>query len=193
MLVHSQEKPIHCPHCNYRCKRRWDLQKHLVSMHSGRPRRKRHEEEACTLLSEIGIIYEREKVIHFPSPAPRKFARVDVYVRALWGCIVFEVDEYAHSGYDVEYECTRMALIHRAMSAKLGGHIHLIRYNPHPIRGKRAHTPDERRAHISRALAHVPSECLTITYLFYRMASDGYPEIASSPAYRLKRYVRAMS
>ena len=107
-LVHVEEKHIQCPHCTYRCRRRQDLQKHIVAMHSGRPRSKRHEEACCALLSEIGVSYEREVVVNFTSPAKRKYARVDFFWRAAFGAVVFEVDEYAHSGYDVEYECTRM-------------------------------------------------------------------------------------
>ena len=129
-------------------------------------------------------------MINFPCTAQRKYARVDVFVRTLWGCIVFEVDEYAHSMYCVEYECQRMALIHSTLSAASGGLLHVIRYNPHNIRGKLPPTIDERRTHIRRALAHVPSEELTITYLFYRMASDGYPEISMGPEYSLNRHVR---
>ena len=144
MLVHVEEKPIQCLHCNYSCKRRWDLHKHIVAMHSGKPRRKLHEEHACALLSEIGIAFQMEVIVHFPCPAKRKYARVDFFWRTTFGSVVFEVDEYAHRGYDVEYECQRMALIQRTISAQIGGCLHIIRYNPHPIRGKKAPTKEER-------------------------------------------------
>ena len=59
MLVHAEEKPIQCPHCNYRCRRNMDLRKHIISMHTGRPRRKRSEEALCALLSEMGVPFKR--------------------------------------------------------------------------------------------------------------------------------------
>ena len=135
MLVHAETKPLQCPHCKYRCKRRMDLNKHLASMHSGNSRRKHHEEVTCALLAELGVVFEREVVVHFPVPARRKYARVDVFWRTTFGAVIFEVDEYAHRAYEVEYECQRMILIQKALSAKLGGHLHIVRYNPHPIRG----------------------------------------------------------
>ena len=193
MLVHEEEKQIQCPQCSYRCRRRMDLNKHSVAMHSGKPRRKRHEEAACTLLSEIGIIYEREVVVRFPCPAERKYARVDLLWRTSFGSVVFEVDEYAHRGsrYSVQYECQRMALIHRTISDNLGGSLHIIRYNPHPIRGKPAPTTQDREGQIRSALAHTPSSAgLTITYLFYHTTGEGYPEISLRPGYSLKQHIR---
>ena len=158
-------------------------------MHSGKPRRKHHEEVTCALLSELGVVFEREVVVHFPVPARRKYARVDVFWRTAFGAVIFEVDEYAHRGYEVEYECQRMILIQKALSAKLGGHLHIIRYNPHPIRGLPAPTRDERELQIRSALEYEPKG-LAITYLFYHKADDGYPEIALSPGYNLRQHIR---
>ena len=194
MLVHQEEKRIQCPHCNYCCRRLMDLRKHIVSMHSGRPRRKRYEESCCALLSEMSVPYQREVTIQFPCPAKRKYARVDIFWRTPFGSVIFEVDEYAHRGprYDVEYECQRMALIHSTISAKLGGCLHIIRYNPHPIRGKPAPTREEQECSIRSALAFEPASGvdLVITYLFYHLTEDGYPEIAMRPEYTLKEHVR---
>ena len=192
MLLHEDEKRIDCPHCHYRCRRSTDLKRHLLSMHSGKPRRKRSEEACCGLLAQMGVSYEREVVIRFPCAlAARKFARVDLFWRTHFGAVVFEVDEYAHCGsrYGIEYECQRMLLIHQQLSGKIAGHLHIIRYNPHPIRGEPAPTNEEREKHIRLALAYEPVDELTITYLFYHL-KDGYPEIALSPEYTLKEYIR---
>ena len=192
MLVHQEEKHIQCPHCNYRCRRLMDLKKHVVSMHTGRPRRKRYEEACCALLSEMGVPYEREVTIQFPCPAKRKYARVDIFWRTAFGSVILEVDEYAHRGYDVEYECQRMALIHSTISAKVGGCLHIIRYNPHPVRGKQKPTREDQESLIRSALAFEPPSgvALVITYLFYHARDDGYPEIVMRPEYTLRDHVR---
>ena len=194
MLVQEEEKHTQCPHCNYRCRRLMDLKKHIVSMHTGRPRRKRYEEACCALLSKMSVPYEREVTIQFPCPAKRKYARVDIFWRTAFGSVILEVDEYAHRGsrYDVEYECQRMALIHSTISAKIGGCLHIIRYNPHPIRGQSAPTREEQESLIRCALAFEPPNgvALIITYLFYHASDDGYPEIVTRPEYTLREHVR---
>ena len=194
MLVHEEEKHIQCPRCNYRCRRLMDLKKHIVSMRTGRPLRKRYEEACCALLSEMSVPYEREVTIQFPCSAKRKYARVDIFLRTAFGTVIFEVDEYAHRGsrYDVEYECQRMALIHSTISAKFGGCLHIIRYNPHPVRGKAAPTKEEQEDSIRSTLAFEPPSgtALVITYLFYHARDDGYPEIVMRPEYTLKEHVR---
>jgi len=141
----------------------------------------------------MGVPYEREVVIRFPGTtlAARKFARVDLFWRTHFGAIILEVDEYAHCGsrYGIEYECQRMLLIHQQLAGKIAGHLHIIRYNPHPIRGEPAPTNEEREEQIRLALAYEPVDELTITYLFYHLR-DGYPEIALSPEYTLKGHIR---
>jgi len=189
MLVHDEEKRFKCPQCNYHCKRLMDIKKHLVCMHSGRPRRKRCEEDCCATLSEMRVPYQREVVVKFHVPtAPRRFARIDLFWQTPFGAIAFEVDEYAHKGYSVEYECQRMALIFEEFSQKFG-RLHIIRYNPHPIRGEPHPTKEEREEQIELALSYEPLLPLTISYLFYHM-KDGFPEIALSPQYTLKDHVR---
>ena len=194
MLVHQEEKRIQCPHCNYRCRRLMDLRKHIVSMHSGRPRRKRYEESCCALLSEMSVPYQREVTIQFPCPAKRKYARVDLFWRTVFGSVIFEIDEYAHrgAGYHLEYECQRMEMIHSTISGKIGGCLHIIRFNPNPVRGKATPTREEHRDSIRSALAFVPPSGvhLVITYLFYHARDDGYPEIVMRPEYTLKEHVR---
>ena len=139
----------------------------------------------------MGVPYEREVVIRFPcnTVAARKFARVDLFWRTHFGAIILEVDEYAHTGYGIQYECQRMLLIHQQLSEKIGGHLHIIRYNPHPIRGGPAPTDEEREEQIRLAMSYEPVDELIITYLFYHL-KDGYPEIALSPEYTLKEHIR---
>ncbi len=141
----------------------------------------------------MGVPYEREVVIRFPGAthAARKFARVDLFWRTQFGAIILEVDEYAHCGsrYGIEYECQRMLLIHQQLAGKIAGHLHIIRYNPHPIRGEPAPTNEEREEQIRLAMSYEPVDELTITYLFYHL-KDGYPEIALSPEYTLKEHIR---
>ena len=170
-----------------------DLRKHHASMHNGKPRRKRHEESFSEYLQTLGVPYQRELVIRFPISAQRRFARVDFFWRTGFGSIVFEIDEYAHHGsrYGIDYECQRMKFIHTELSTKFGGSIHIIRYNPHPIRDKPPATQEEREKAIQRTLAFNPSGSpLTITYLFYHTDDAGFPEIARQPEYTLKNHIR---
>jgi hypothetical protein len=191
MVVHDEEKHFQCAECHYSCRRLMDIRKHVVSMHTGRPRRKRSEEACCSLLSEMRVPFEREVVIRFQFPsAPHKFARVDIFWQTGFGAILFEVDEYAHKGprYCIDYECQRMSLIFEALSKKFS-RIHIIRYNPHPVRGLRKPTDEERKEQIRLALSLDPQRPLTISYLFYHMR-DGFPEISLSPLYTLREHIR---
>jgi len=165
MLVHDEEKRFKCTQCSYCCKRLMDIKKHLVCMHSGRPRRKRSEEDCCATLSDMCVPFQREVAVKFHVPtAPRKFARIDLFWRAPFGAVAFEVDEYAHKGYSVEYECQRMSLIFEEL-AKTFGRLHIIRYNPHPLRGEQRPTKEEREEQIKLALSYEPQLPLTISYL----------------------------
>ena len=77
MLVH-EEKRLHCPECHYTARRREDLRKHIRSMHRGKPRRKRHEEEAARILTSLRVPFTREHTIKFASGHPgRRYARID--------------------------------------------------------------------------------------------------------------------
>ena len=172
-----------------------DVKKHIVSMHSGKPRRKHCEEACCAMLTELHVPFQREVIVKFPSDAPRKFARLDVFWRTRFGAVMLEVDEYAHRGscYSIDYECQRMALIFEALSKTFGGRLHILRYNPHPIRGERQPTEAERKEAIARALAFEPQAPLTITYLFYHLNNEGFPKIALSPHYTLRNHIRLQS
>jgi len=141
------------------------------------------------MLSEMCVPFEREVVVKFHD-APRKFARIDLFWRTRFGAILFEVDEYAHKGprYCIDYECQRMSLIFEELSKKFS-RIHIIRYNPHPVRGQRKPTDEERKEQIRLALSLDPQRPLTISYLFYHM-QDGFPEIALSPLYTLREHIR---
>ena len=93
LLVHEEEKRIQCPECTFCCKRRSDLKSHMMSMHSGKPRRKRFEEDCCVILADMGVPFQREVVVQFSTEAARKFARVDFFWQTHFGAIVFEVYE----------------------------------------------------------------------------------------------------
>ena len=82
-----------------------------------------------------------------------------------------------------------MALIFEELS-KTFGRLHIIRYNPHPVRGEQHPTKEEREEQIELALSYEPQLPLTISYLFYHM-KDGLPEIALSPEYTLRDHIRA--
>ena len=50
VLVHSADKPIACAQCGYTCKRKQDLTRHVRAMHSGKVRRRQHEELLANFL-----------------------------------------------------------------------------------------------------------------------------------------------
>ena len=78
MLVH-EEKRIQCPESHYSCRRQEDLRKHIESMHQGKPRRKRYEEDVAIILTCMEVPFAREHVVKFDGAAyaPRRFARLD--------------------------------------------------------------------------------------------------------------------
>ena len=192
-LVHEEEKRIHCSKCRYSCRRLMDLRKHMVSMHSGRPFRKRSEEQCALVFAELGVPFEREVRVKFPqNVAQRRYARLDFFWRDGDRVVVFEVDEYAHAGsrYGVAYENLRMQLVWDELRKRDCETLHFIRYNPHPLRNGAKPTQEERTEQIRRALAYQPTMPLVITYLFYPMRGE-LPEITFSPEYTLKEHVRS--
>lgn len=192
MLVH-EEKRLQCPECHYTARRREDLRKHIVSMHGGKHRRKRYEEETASILTSLHVPYTREHIIKFAGieaeRTGRRFARIDFFWVCANAAILLEVDEYAHMGcrYGVENECRRMWSVYTELQKKGYDKVHIVRYNPHSPRGEQ-HTKEERVREISEALAHVPA-CLAITYLFYHMHGH-IPSITVSDEYTLQNYVR---
>ena len=44
ILIHLDDKPFACDRCGYTCRRKQDLIRHVHAMHSGKVRRKAHEE-----------------------------------------------------------------------------------------------------------------------------------------------------
>ena len=192
-LVHEEECRYQCSECRYSCKRLMDLRKHMVSMHSGRPFRKRSEEQCALLFVELGVPFEREIRVTFPQgAAPRRYARLDFFWRDGDRVIVFEVDEYAHGGsrYGVAYECLRMELVWSELSKRGCAKVHFIRYNPHMLRVGPKPTQAERTEQIRSALEYQQTAPLVVTYLYYKMRGD-LPEIAFSPDYTLKDCVRS--
>lgn len=191
MLLHGN-KDIACPHCHYKTCRREDLRRHIASMHAGKPRRKRYEEQVCVMLETLQVPYIREVVVRFSDQEfRRKFARIDFYWLNGETAVCFEVDEWAHlCAYNITEECKRMWLVYENLTKHGYRGVHFIRYNPHAPRGS-SYSEGLRANCVRNAIAHVP-EGLCITYLFYHMEGD-MPRIASSPDYTLQKYVRRQS
>jgi hypothetical protein len=162
-------------------------------MHTGRPRKKKREEDVAILFDTLAIRYVREFSISFCGRA-RKYARLDFLMEVPFGWVIFEVDERQHSQYAVSYECQRMGLVFAEFTKRCPGNLHIIRYNPdaykeHGLVVKP--TQEKRASEIRRAIEHVPEAeaRLTITYLFYR-SNEGWPEIAYDEDYTLRGHVR---
>ena len=181
---------MQCPECQNTARRREDLRRHIVSMHRGKPRRKRHEEEAAIILASLQVPFTRDHVVKFASGHPgRRYARIDFFWLCADTAVFFEVDEWAHMGcrYGTENECVRMWGIYTELQHQGYDKVHIVRYNPHTPRGEKC-TEEERVRQITEALAYV-RECLAITYLFYHRQGD-LPSIALSDEYTLQSYVR---
>ena len=184
-----EDKQLSCPECNYMARRREDLRKHIMSLHRGRPRRKRYEEAVAQLLTTCQVPFVREHIIRYDG-GPRKFARIDFFWCSGDRAVLLECDEYAHmpTRHPVQYECIRMWLSYKELLRKGFKSVHFIRYNPHATLDVRP-TPEERSAAIARAVDYVP-DGFAITYIFYHMLEQ-VPKITLSPDYTLKEYVRS--
>ena len=193
MVCHNDDKPIACTQCGYRCKRKQDLDRHLRAMHSGKPRRKRHEEFLAAIFCTQQITFTREFTVKVATFGGRKFARVDFFIPMSWGWLLFECDELQHSCYTIAHECQRMQAIwayhrERYPDKKL----HIVRYNSHAFKQDgvvRKPTDEERKTSIDASLAYIPDKAFVITYLYYRSAGD-QPAITLDPEYTLKEHVR---
>ena len=162
-------------------------------MHTGRPRKKKREEDVAHLFdTSCSIPYVREFSISFFGGA-KKYARLDFLMEVPFGWIIFEVDERQHQQYPVNYECQRMALIFAEFSRRFHEkRLHIIRYNPDAYKeGGMVVKPtvEERAARILGAIDHTPEDRFTITYLFYK-AKHGLPEITYDEEYTLRQHVR---
>ena len=61
MLVHD-EKRLQCPECHYTARRREDLRKHIISMHRGKPRRKKARRSSCNIINKFASsFYKRAR------------------------------------------------------------------------------------------------------------------------------------
>ena len=192
MRTHSDERPFRCQLCEYTTKRKADLSIHHRCMHTGRPRKKKREEDVAHFFDTQSMRYVREFNLSF-SGRPRKYARLDFLLEVPFGWVIFEVDERQHSQYAVSYECQRMALVLAEFTRMhQGKKLHIIRYNPDAFKGRSGlikPTQAEREEEIRRAIEHVPDVHFTITYLFYR-SNEGWPEIMYDEEYSLGEYVR---
>ena len=192
MLCH-QEATLMCDQCGYKCRRKQDLARHVRAMHTGKVRRRRHEEFIATLFRNVGVIFIREFVIRVATYAGRKFARIDFYIEMAWGDLYVECDEAQHQVIAIGDECKRMAAIwwhHR--QCKPDRRLHIVRFNPTAYkedgRIERA-TEDEQKESLLQALAYVPEAPFTISYLFYRVV-NGQPAVTLDTDYTLREYVR---
>ena len=196
ILCHSAEKPIACAQCGYRCKRKQDLEQHIRCMHTGKPRRKRHEECLASFFLTLSIDFTRECVIKVDTFAGRRSARVDFVISMPFGYILFECDEFQHSAYSISNECQRMEALwgyHRLRYPDAC--LHIIRYNSHAYKegGEiKKPTQQERAASIQECLAYVPADKFVITYLYYR-TEHGRVAITTHPDYTLQQYVRPIA
>ena len=194
MRTHLEERPFKCQLCEYTTKRKADLAIHHKCMHTGRPRKKKREEDVAQIFDRNTIRYSREFNIPFSGEA-RKYARLDFLLEVGFGWVIFEVYERQQSQYEVSYECQRMALVFAEFIKRCEGKkLHIIRYNPDPYKDSHGlvvkPTPEEREGEIRRAIQYVPEEArFTITYLFYRLR-DGLPEITYDAEYSLREHVR---
>ena len=192
LVIHADERPHECPYCCFKGRRKQDVRVHMRCMHSGKPRRKRKEEDVAQLFDSLAFPFYREFTVRILA-GPRKRARLDFKLDMPWGWLVFEVDEMQHSQYPVGYECFRMTAIYSEFSRQMQGRhcLHIVRYNPDPWRqgdGIIRPSCDERKKMICAALAFVPDTRFAITYLFYRGQGE-FPDIIEHPEFSLKQHV----
>lgn len=192
-LIHLDDKPFACDRCGYTCRRKQDLARHVHAMHSGKVRRKAHEERIADVLHTLQIKFTREYTIKARTFADRQFARIDFHINMPWGWLLFEVDEMAHCKYNVADECRRMEAIWLHTKAKFPEkQLHVIRYNPHAYKQDGVvlkPTQEQRVASIKESLAYVPHAQFVITYIYYRCTGNN-PAITSDPGYTLAEFVR---
>jgi len=165
-------------------------------MHSGKVRRKRHEEALASFFVTLGINFTREFVVKVATFSGRKSARVDFYIPMHWGSLLFEVDEMQHSSYNVLQECQRMDAIRKFHDQHYSdSSLHIVRYNSHAYKQDgevKKPTQEERMAIIQDCLAYVPEGRFVITYVYYR-AEHERVAISTHPEYTLQQYVRAIA
>ena len=195
LLCHNDDKPIACSLCGYTCKRKQDLDRHVRAMHSGKIRRKRHEEFLASFFEALQVTFTREYTVKVATFEGRKSARVDFYIPMHWGVLLFECDELQHSSYNVSHECQRMAALWDYYRQRYPGEsLHIVRYNSHAYKQDgciKKPTDEERTASIKACIAYTPEAKFVITYLYYRSAGDR-PAIATHPEYTLQNFVRTV-
>ena len=196
LLCHSDDKPIACTECGYTCKRKQDIARHMRAMHSGKVRRKRHEEFLASFFASLQVTFTREYTIKIATFDGRKSARIDFYIPMSWGFLLFECDEMQHSSYNVLHECQRMEAIRNFHDQRYSdSSLHLVRYNSHAYKQDgevKKPTQQDRIATIHECLEYVPERRFVITYVYYR-AEQGRVAIAAHPEYTLQQYVRTIA
>ena len=193
ILCHSDVMHYGCTLCGYKCRRKQDLDRHLRTMHSGKPRRKRHEEFLATFFSTLKVTFTREFTVKAPTFGGRKSARVDFYIPMPWGWLLVECDEMQHCMYRIADENRRMMAIREYHRERFpNDRLHIVRYNSHAYKQDgeiKKPSQQERYLSIEACISYVPED-FTITYLYYRLA-NGQPAITLDPDFSLRDYVRA--
>ena len=180
LLCHEESKPISCSVCGYKCKRKQDLIRHTRAMHSAeRPRRKTHEEAIASIFVPMHIEFANEFVAKTNTFAARKSAMIDFYIQRPWGFLLFEVDEFQHSGYRVLHEMQRMqALRDFHLQRYPDLYIHIVRYNCHAYKqGGEIKRPtlEDRASKIRECLRFPPQSRPTPAEVPY--GTIGYPMV----------------
>ena len=193
MLCHSDEMQFGCALCGYRCRRKQDLDRHMRTMHSGKRRRKQHEEFLATLFSTLQITFTREFTVKASTFGGRKSARIDFFMQMPWGWLLIECDEMQHCTYNISEECLRMTAIWEYHRQRFpSDRLHILRYNSNNYKEDgvvKKPSEQERLTRIQACLEYVPESDFVITYLFYRLA-EGVPAVTLDPEYSLREYVR---
>ena len=192
-LCHSDEMHFGCSLCGYRCRRKQDLDRHVRAMHSGKVRRKRHEESLAIFFSTLQVPFTREFTVKAATFGGRSFARIDFLIQMAWGWLLVECDEMQHCMYSISDECRRMAAIREYHRQRFPDDcLHILRYNSHNYKQDgvvKKPSEQERMARVQACLSYVPESDFVITYLFYRLA-EGVPAVTLHPEFSLREYVR---
>ena len=195
MLCHSDVMHYGCTLCGYRCRRKQDLDRHTRAMHSGKVRRKRHEELLASFFNTLQITFTREFTVKEPTFGGRKFARIDFLIPMPWGWLLVECDEMQHCMYNISDECRRMTAIREYHRQRFNNdRLHILRYNSHNFKQDgivKRPSADERTSSIRACLSYVPESDFVITYLFYRLV-DSVPAVTLDPNFTLRDFVRTV-
>lgn len=186
--------------CDFSSVTTGDLTKHKAT-HTieGQIRRKKQENRVNKILKEWGYDVDPELTIKAKSSncltdTDRYFSRIDFsIINCTNAILILEVDENAHSWYNLSCEFSRMADVQASLvKAGFTAPVYWVRYNPngkYHISDKQVkiHRP-KREAALKKHLAKLcspgfePKHQMSIHYLFYDLASsEAGPAIMKDP------------